>query len=109
MVLQPHFHAFRVLDSCEILVCDFSQRLTHLVVIVFFSNSMNTCEPNMRFHLFDGFLDSLSYGLWRVRGHASIASFVGPRLYSCDAFIGSSYIVPLEIFIIFLMIALFFF
>jgi hypothetical protein len=44
-----------------------------------FSHSMNTREPNMRFHLFDGFLDSFSCGLGRVRGHVSRASFVGPR------------------------------
>jgi hypothetical protein len=35
-----------------------------------FSHNMNTHEPNMRFHLLDGFLDSLSYGLRRVHGHA---------------------------------------
>jgi hypothetical protein len=57
---------------------------------------MNTCEPNMRFHLIDGFLDSFSCGLGWVRGHASRASFVGPRLCSCDAFIGSSHVVPLR-------------
>jgi hypothetical protein len=32
----------------------------------------------MRFHLIDGFLDSLSCGLGRVLEHASRASFVGP-------------------------------
>jgi hypothetical protein len=51
----------------------------------------------MRFHLFDGFLDSFSCGLGRVRGHASKASFVGPRLCSCDTSIGSSHIVPLRV------------
>jgi hypothetical protein len=42
-------------------------------------------------------MDSLtpfSCGLGRVRGHASRVSFVGPQLYSCDAFIGSSHVVP---------------
>jgi hypothetical protein len=61
-----------------------------------FSRSMNTCEPNMRFCLIDGFLDSLSSGLGRVHGHASKASFVGPQLCPCDVFIGSSHIVPLR-------------
>jgi hypothetical protein len=35
MVLQPHSHALLVFDSCGILVCGFSQWLTHLVVIAF--------------------------------------------------------------------------
>jgi hypothetical protein len=61
-----------------------------------FSRSMNICEPNMRFRLIDEFLDSLSCGLGCVHGHASKASFVGPQLYPCDAFIGSSHIVPLR-------------
>jgi hypothetical protein len=61
-----------------------------------FSHSMNTREPNMRFHLFDGFLDSLSCGLGRVHGHTSRASFVGQQLCSCDAFISSSYFVPFK-------------
>jgi hypothetical protein len=43
-----------------------------------FSHSLNTHEPNMRFRLIDGFLDSLSCGLGRVLGLASRASFVGP-------------------------------
>jgi hypothetical protein len=30
----------------------------------------------------------------RVHGHNSRISFVGPRLCSCDAFIGSSHVVP---------------
>jgi hypothetical protein len=50
MVLQPHSYAFHVFDSCGILVCGFS-------------HSMNTCEPNMRFHLFDGLLDYFSCGM----------------------------------------------
>jgi hypothetical protein len=50
----------------------------------------------MRFCLIDGFLDSFSCGLGQIHGHASRASFVGPRLYSCDAFIGSSHVVPLR-------------
>jgi hypothetical protein len=50
----------------------------------------------MRFRLIDEFLDSLSCGLGCVHGHASKASFVGPQLYPCDAFIGSSHIVPLR-------------
>jgi hypothetical protein len=50
----------------------------------------------MRFHLIDGFLVSFSCGLERVHGHASRASFVGPRPCSCDASIGSSHIVPLR-------------
>jgi hypothetical protein len=62
MVLQPHSHAFRVFDSCGISVCGF-----FTVVDSFgghsFSHNMNTHEPNMRFHLFYGFLDSLSCGL----------------------------------------------
>jgi hypothetical protein len=61
MVFQPHSLAFRVFGSCGNLVCGFSKWLTHLVVIAF-SHSMNTCELNMRFHLFYGFLDSLSCG-----------------------------------------------
>jgi hypothetical protein len=40
-----------------------------------FFHSMNTRELNMRFHLFNGFLDSLSRGLGRVHGHASKAFF----------------------------------
>jgi hypothetical protein len=55
---------------------------------------MNTCEPNMRFCPIDGFLDSLSCGLGWVHGHASRASFVGPRLCHCDASIGFSHVVP---------------
>jgi hypothetical protein len=65
MVLQPRSHAFCVFDSCGNLVCSFS-------------HSMNTHESNMRFHLFDGFLDSFLSGLGRVRGYAFRASFVGP-------------------------------
>jgi hypothetical protein len=95
MVLQPHSHAFHVFNSCGNFLCDFSQCLTHYVGTTF-SHSMNTCEPNMRFHLIDGFLDSLSCGLGRVHGHASKAYFVGPRLCACDTFIGSSNIVPLR-------------
>jgi hypothetical protein len=34
----------------------------------------------MRICLIDGFLNSFSSGLGRVHGHASSASFVGPRL-----------------------------
>jgi hypothetical protein len=41
-----------------------------------FSHSMNTHELNMRFHLFDGFIDSFSCGLGRVRGHISRALLV---------------------------------
>jgi hypothetical protein len=62
-----------------------------------FSHSMNTHEPNMRFHLFDRFLNSFSCGLGRVHGHASIASVIGPWLCPCDAFIGSSHVVPLRV------------
>jgi hypothetical protein len=61
MVLERSL-AFCVFYTCGNLVCGFSKWLTHLVVIAFF-HSMNTCELNMRFHLFDGFLDSLSCGL----------------------------------------------
>jgi hypothetical protein len=61
-----------------------------------FSHSMNTHEPNMRFCLINGFLDSFSYRLGRVYEHASRASFVGPRLCPCDASIGSSHVVPLR-------------
>jgi hypothetical protein len=61
-----------------------------------FSHSINTHEPNMRFHLIDGFIDTFSCGLGQVYGHASITSFVGPRLCSCDASIGSSHVVPLR-------------
>jgi hypothetical protein len=50
-----------------------------------FSHSMNTREPNMRFCLIDGLLDSFSCGLGRVHGHACRAFFVGPRLCPCDA------------------------
>jgi hypothetical protein len=35
MVLQPRSLAFRVFDSCGILVCGFSQCLTHVVVLAF--------------------------------------------------------------------------
>jgi hypothetical protein len=59
-----------------------------------FSHSMSTRELNIRFHLFDGFLDTFSCGLGRVRGHVSRASFVGPQFCSCDSFIGSSHVVP---------------
>jgi hypothetical protein len=55
---------------------------------------MNACEHNMRFRLIDGFLDSFSYGLGWVHGHASTTSFVGPWLCPCDASIGSSHGVP---------------
>jgi hypothetical protein len=65
-------------------------------VVIAFSYSMNTCEPNMRFHLIDGFLDSWSCGLGHVHGHASRASFGGPRLCPCNASIGSSHAVPLR-------------
>jgi hypothetical protein len=44
-------------------------------------------------------MDSLtpfSYGLGRVHRHDSRASFVGPRLYSYDASIGFSHVVPLR-------------
>jgi hypothetical protein len=58
-------------------------------------HSMNIREPNMRFHLIDGFLDSISCRLGRVHGHAFRASFVDPRLCPCDASIGSSHVVPL--------------
>jgi hypothetical protein len=61
-----------------------------------FSHSLNTCEPNMRFCLIDGFLDSFSCRLGWVHGHASRASFLHPQLYSSDAFIGSSHVVPLR-------------
>jgi hypothetical protein len=50
----------------------------------------------MRFCLIGGLLDSFSCGLGRVHGHASGASFVGPRLCPCDASIGSSYVVRLR-------------
>jgi hypothetical protein len=43
-----------------------------------FSHSMNTHEPNMRFLLIDGFIDSFSCGLGQVCGHVSKISFVGP-------------------------------
>jgi hypothetical protein len=61
-----------------------------------FSHSMNTHEPNMRFHLFDRFLDSFSCGLARVHGHASRAFVVGLWFCPCDASIGSSHVVPLR-------------
>jgi hypothetical protein len=60
-----------------------------------FSHSMITHEPFVRF---DGFLDSFSYGLGRVRGHAYRASFVGSRLCPSDASIGSSHVVPFRDF-----------
>jgi hypothetical protein len=59
-------------------------------------HSMNTREPNMRFHLIDGFLNSFSCGLGQVNEHASRASFVSPRPCPCDASISSSHIVPLR-------------
>jgi hypothetical protein len=61
-----------------------------------FSHSMNTREPNMRFCLIDVFFVSFSCGFGQVHGHAFRASFVGPRLCSCDASIGSSHVVPLR-------------
>jgi hypothetical protein len=83
--------------SCVWFLCEFGLWL-FLVVDSFgglsFSHSMNTPEPKIRFHRFDGFLDSLCCGLGWVRGHASRASFVGPRICSCDAFIGHSHVVP---------------
>jgi hypothetical protein len=60
----------------------------------------------MRFCLIDGFLDSFSYGLGRVHGHSPRVSFVGPRLCSFDAFIGSSHVVPLRASRRFLIITL---
>jgi hypothetical protein len=62
---------------------------------------MNTCEPNMRFHFIDGFLDSFSCGLGRVRGRASKASFILVMLL-----LVLPMLFPWEILIIFLMIAL---
>jgi hypothetical protein len=41
-----------------------------------FSHSINTHESNMIFHLFDGFIDSFSCGLGRVREHAYRASLL---------------------------------
>jgi hypothetical protein len=61
-----------------------------------FSHSMNIHEPNMRFCLIDGFLDSFSCGLGRVYEHSSRASFVGPQLCPCDTSIGSSNVDPLR-------------
>jgi hypothetical protein len=60
-----------------------------------FSHSKNTREPNMRFRLTDGFLDSFSYGLGQVHRHAYRASSIGPRLCPCYVSIGSSHVVPL--------------
>jgi hypothetical protein len=82
MVLQPLSHAFCVFDSCGNLVCGFFSVLGSFSDHSF-SHSMNTHELNMRFHLFDQFLDSFSCGLGRDHGHAPRASFVGPRLCSC--------------------------
>jgi hypothetical protein len=62
MVLQPHSLPFRVVDSLGNLVCGFSQVLYSFSGHSF-SHSMNTHEPNMRFHLFDQFLGSFSCGL----------------------------------------------
>jgi hypothetical protein len=45
---------------------------------------------------FDGFLDSFFMRVRMSSWTCSRDSFVGPRLYSCDAFIGSSHIVPLR-------------
>jgi hypothetical protein len=61
-----------------------------------FVHSMNTHEPNMRFHLFDRFLGSFSWGLGQVHRYASKASYVGPWLCYCDASIGSSHVVALS-------------
>jgi hypothetical protein len=61
-----------------------------------FSHSMNTHECNMRFHFFDGFLDSFLIRLGRVHGHAFRASFVGQRSCPYDAFFGYSHVVPLR-------------
>jgi hypothetical protein len=69
-----------------------------------FSHSMITHEPFVRFN---GFIDSFSCGLGRVCRHSYRPFFVGPRLCSCDASIGSSHVVPLDIFVVFLMIASF--
>ena len=39
---------------------------------------MNTCEPK-KAQFIDGFYDTLSNELGHARGHASSASYVGPR------------------------------
>jgi hypothetical protein len=93
MVLQPHSHVFRVFDSCGNLVCDFSQWLTHLVVIAFLI-AWTLMSPIWDFTLLMDPLTPFSCGLRWVRGHASRASFVGPWLYPCDASIDSSHVVP---------------
>jgi hypothetical protein len=108
IVIQSHSHALHVFHSCGILVCGFSQWLTHLVVIAF-SHSMNTCELDMRFCLFDGFLDSF---FLRVR--MSFVDMLLEVLLLVHDFVLVMLLLvllilfPLEIFIIFLMIASFF-
>jgi hypothetical protein len=67
MVLQPHPLVF-MWD----LTCDFSVCLTCVDGHIF-SHSMITHEP---FVSFDGFFDSLSCGLGRVRGHVFRASLL---------------------------------
>jgi hypothetical protein len=58
-----------------------------------FSHSMITHEPFVRF---DGFLDSLSCGLGRVRGHVFRASLLVHDFVLVIFFFGSSYVGPLR-------------
>jgi hypothetical protein len=74
-----------------------------------FSHSMNTHESNMRFHLFDGFIDSFSYGLGRVREHAYRASLLVHDFALVMLLLVLLMLFPLEIFVVFLMIASFFY
>ena len=53
------------------------------------SHGMNTCEPK-KARFVDRFYDSFSSELGHARGHASSASYVGPRHASHGACVGSS-------------------
>jgi hypothetical protein len=71
-----------------------------------FSHSMNTHEPNMRFHLFDGFLDSLSCGLGRVHGLLLEHLLLVHDFVLVMLLLVLFMLFPLEIIVIFLMITL---
>jgi hypothetical protein len=73
-----------------------------------FSHSMNTHEPNMRFHLFYGFLDSLPCGLGRVHGHALELLLLVHDFFLVMLLLVLLMLFSLDILIIFLMIASFF-
>jgi hypothetical protein len=72
-----------------------------------FSHSMNTCAPNMRFCLSDGFLNSLSCKLGQVHGHALDLILLVHDFILVMFLLGLLMLFPLEILVIFLMITSF--